>query len=463
MQASGIQIDGAILRKATVKQSRSGLRIVDLQSFVLEDSKVKPLYFKNSETLSSGLSSNDLIIRKVPIPTNLNQKMKRAVILQIEAQLHLKPEELLTVPVLSKDKSVTTFSTTRNALTLHLKEFMDLHLDPERVGAIPAALMAFVHWRAPKISSYFLIDVGQTNTNCIWVEDNELQKAHVVHLEYHQNTFQQEHSKILHSFQCQRPLIVTGENSKEFLSKTVQDCITEEKNIGLSIDEQCYASSLGLAIDYLVNRKHPIQFRIDNDLSSRNWQKLGRFAAILFASSIVFCGMILGISSWWMNARETKIIHTLETWTSKDPALHQELFSSNKDTKDLVNQWLQLIEKNSNDYRFLMKAPRVATVLDWLTHHPLIESFRLAGDPISFEQIRYQLVSYPHIDALNDPTLAKVEIEFKVTSPLHARKFHETLLKGDGPVDASREITWDVLSDHYKVSFYLKNGHNDTF
>jgi hypothetical protein len=90
-------------------------------------------------------------------------------------------------------------------------------------------------------------------------------------------------------------------------------------------------------------------------------------------------------------------------------------------------------------------------------HHPLVESFRLSTDPLFFDQIRYQLVSFPHLEAMEEPYLVKVELDFKVSSPLHARKFHEMLLQGTGLVDASREVTWDVLPDRYRAAFYLKN------
>ena len=497
MLATGIQIDGPILRYATVKQNYRDLRILDLQTLPIHDQKVKPLYFGQKGTQISGLMSSDLIIRAIPFVATMSRKLKKALVLQTEAQLHFKADDLITTAVINaKAKRATTYSTTRSALATHLQELGALQLDPERVGAIPAALKAFVRWKAPEVSSYFLIDLGWGSVNCIWVENDELQKAHAIRFGLQQlknafledrkklnskekveidftefktsqyptlaeeaKAFRRELSKILHSFQCQRPLILTGELTsnglKEFLLEALHDCISEEKNIGLSVDEQRYASCIGLSLDYLINRQQPIQFRSGSPVSC---QKLGRISTSLFVAAGAFCALVFGVSSMWMDQREAEIIHSLETWTAaKDPALRLELFSAGSQTKDLVDQWLKLIEKNAADYRFIMKAPRVSQFLDWLSHHPLVESFRMAGDPISFEHIRYQLVSFPRLEALNEPYLTKVDIDFKVESPLHARKFHETLLQGDSLIDTSHEITWDVLSDRYKVSFYLKN------
>ena len=58
---------------------------------------------------------------------------------------------------------------------------------------------------------------------------------------------------------------------------------------------------------------------------------------------------------------------------------------------------------------------------------------------------------------MDAPYSVKVELGFKVGSPVHARKFHEMLLQGNGLVDASQEIAWEVLPDRYRASFYLKN------
>ena len=59
---------------------------------------------------------------------------------------------------------------------------------------------------------------------------------------------------------------------------------------------------------------------------------------------------------------------------------------------------------------------------------------------------------------INEPYLAKIELEFQVNSPMTARKFHEYLLQGEDPIiQTKKEISWESLSDSYRTSFYLKN------
>jgi len=505
MQATGVQIDGRSLRGALVRRAGQKLQLIDLKTHEIEESCKSDLHASNtaknkffnlfirgaSSTLVSGLQSNDLLIRSRTFTPAKSRKLRQALILQVEAQLHLKAEELITVSLFeAQEKRATTYSTTQPALNAHLEAFHKIHLDPERVSAVPAALKAFVKWKEPDFASYFLLDIGLTSANCIWVENGLLQKAHALsfglqHLKgFWENkndsidfsaiknsqsafaeearTFRREIAKMLHSFQQQRPLIFTGETNdsafREFLLEGLRECITEEKQLSCTAEERLYAVCIGLAIDYLINIKQPIQFRHGSSLSSQNWQKLGRSGCFLISAAAMLCALIYGTGSWWIDKREKDIIHNLEAWTAeKDPTLRLELFSAGKDTPTLVNQWLRLIEKNAKDYRFLMKAPKVAQFLDWIAHHPLVDSFSQTPDPIFFEQIRYQLVSLPHLDAMDNPYLVKIDLDFKVGSPLHARKFHEMLLQGQGLVDASREISWDVLPDRYRATFYLKN------
>jgi hypothetical protein len=462
MQATGIQIDNLFLRRATVRRKGQNFVVSDLKTQPIDGSCKPDLH--TPTVLVSGLHSNDLLIRSRTFTPARSRKLRQALILQVEALLHLKAEELITVSQLeSHEKRATTYSTTQSALTTHLETFRRLNLDPERVSAVPAALKTFVKWKESELSSYFLLDVGLTTTNCIWVENNLLQKAHAIPFGFPllKNNYQ-EVLKLLHSFHCQRPMILTGEvnddSFRKFLLQTVQGNISEDKRIGNNAEELRFAICIGLALDYLVNNKQPLQFRVGSFISRQSWRKLGRSSAALLTLSALLSSLIFGTGTWWIEKRKSEIAHNLETWTTeKDPSLRSELFSAGKETPDLVNQWIRLIEKNSKDYRYLMKAPKVAQVITWLTQHPVVESFRLSSDPVFFEKIHYQLVSLPRLEALDDPYLVKVELSFKVNSPLHARKFHEMLLEGSDFVDSSREIGWESLPDHYQVSFYLKN------
>ena len=216
------------------------------------------------------------------------------------------------------------------------------------MSAVPAALKAFVKWKEPELSSYFLLDVGQAATNCIWVENGLLQKAHAIpfRLAALKNTFQEDRKKnsslkegaeidfsaiktgqyplfaeeartfrreilkLFHSFQCQRPLIFTGETDdgrfREFLLETLRDCISEEKKLGLQREEQRYAICIGLALDYLVNSKQPLQFRSGSSSRRKTGKSWAAAAPACSARAALLCAFIYGTGFWWMNKERAK-------------------------------------------------------------------------------------------------------------------------------------------------------------
>jgi hypothetical protein len=67
------------------------------------------------------------------------------------------------------------------------------------------------------------------------------------------------------------------------------------------------------------------------------------------------------------------------------------------------------------------------------------------------------MVQYPTIDSPQDPYQAKIDLEFAIQNPIHARKFHDAITQDQTMVDPSSDIEWEVLDQSYRLSFFLKN------
>jgi hypothetical protein len=245
-------------------------------------------------------------------------------------------------------------------------------------------------------------------------------------------------------------LVLTGEECDAYLAEALKSCTTEEKGISLSPDEQRFAVSIGLAIDYLVNRKDPVQFRKPSSLSQRNFFLIGRNALLLSLLSFCCCLTLLLLGTRSVHLREERLVQRLHLKVGKDPALRRELYSMGSDPHALVAQWSKMMKQYGREYPYLVRSPRVGEVLDWLQRHPF-----------SLDRFHYQLLSFPRIEALKEPYLGKVTLEFRAATPMHARQWHEELLRGEGLCDPSKEISWEELADGYSVSFFLKNRNSD--
>jgi hypothetical protein len=144
---------------------------------------------------------------------------------------------------------------------------------------------------------------------------------------------------------------------------------------------------------------------------------------------------------------------SLEGW---DPSYKKKILSSANE-EQIIDRWIATVETNNKEYPYILKAPKIAEVLSWLSTHPLLDQLKKEEDPIHIQELHYQLLKFPKIGSTKEPYQAKVEIEFRFNSAINARKFHEALLKGDTVVDPALEVTWETLHDGYRTSFFLKN------
>ena len=176
----------------------------------------------------------------------------------------------------------------------------------------------------------------------------------------------------------------------------------------------------------------------------------------LFCFSLLFSTFISSVGYFQFQAEKKNIARSLQkALQNTDKKLAETLFIAG--LEEGIEKAMLAIQKADKESPYLPQVPSVAEVLTWLSSHPLVEAMRYGNDPLNLLNIKYELVSFPHIGAMTKPYRGKIEIEFQVKSPMNARKFHESLLQSNAMVDPNEEVTWEALLNSYRVSFYLKN------
>ncbi|MBU6446114.1 MAG: hypothetical protein KGQ49_01795 [Verrucomicrobia bacterium] len=457
---------------------------------------VKRLYIGDFKgKVVSGLSPKDFLVRSVDVKIANQKHMEKAIAFQSEALSHFKEEEVLIVPWIAKREKgkaeALLFTVPRAEMKSHLATLEQLGIDPDVVSATPSALCHFFRWKFPKLTDAFLIDLGSQEVSCVLMEKGMLKKAHAIpagvedllqalyedrkrillkseiegaakqidllllksqlnpHLSNEIHALKQEIAKIFHSFtrDALRPILFTGRSDafihlKEFLI----DSLNEEWS--LTVEEQKSAVSLGLCIEQAQNGA--LQLRKEEFFPRKNWVRMGRTALLLLGCSLLLSIALAVFGMQFAQTGKEEMLRAIKT-----PLRHTLLTEQSSETP--IDQWIDAIEKSNQEYVYLSQAPKVTEVLAWLSAHPLLEELKLEGDPIDLQEIRVQLVKYPTLRSPNDPYLEKVELEFRFQSMMTARRFHEALREGDDKVNPNLEISWDVLQDGYRTSFYLKN------
>lgn len=474
MQTLGVHLDLPFVRTALIDQRRRRIEVKDL-------SNVKPLYInKFKGRIVSGISAKDFLTRSLELKIGGSRHIEEAIAFQSETMTHFDPTEILSVPLIQKKKKgcveALVFTVPREALKAHLAELEKLQIDPDQVSTIPSALCRFIRWKFPQLLDPFIIDLGSSGTTCVLMEKGQLQKSHPIGIgmekllaalledrkktllkkEIHGaakqldllllkpglnpnltaslNELRKEIEKTFYSF-CkgtQREVIFTGQ-SDTFTH--LQEFLIKSGDFPLTLEEQKFAVAIGLGLEY-----SSLQLRREEFFPQKTWRRMGSYAAVLLAISFCFSAACLGFSLRLIDLRKGEICRSAKVSNVQE-----------------IDDWISSIEKNNKEYPYILQAPKAAEVLEWLSSHPLLETFKKEGDPIEISNIRYQLLSYPKIGAPKDPYLAKVEIEFQCKSSTNARKFHEALRQGDSCVNPNLEISWDASNEGYRASFFLLN------
>ena len=510
-QVIGLQIDKPFVRAALLQKNQNRIEICILKSSLLsEPNDVKQLYFpKFKGHIASGLSAKEVLIRSIELKVSDNRHLQKALEFHSEATTHFNPTEIIAIPHLLKkvngEVEALLFTAPRESIKAHLLEINNLGINPDRVSTHSMALVRYIKWKAPSLENAFLVDLGSSEWTCVLLEQGKLKKAYCLsqgietllsslwedrkkllqpkeiegiakqidllqlkshfnpHLSTKINEMRQELTKIIYSFHRiahQQPLIFTGHldsfgHLSEFLMENLKEAIISQHNLSLALQEQKYAIAIGMGLEQIHDS---VQFLQQEFFPKRNWYRAGLYSIALFASSIFLSLILLFMGTEAIKSRKLKMISTLEkTLDQWDPGLKKTIFSKNLEQEAILNQWISTVAKYNKEYPYILQAPKMNQVLLWLSHHPFLQQIQQEGEPIEIQNIHYQLIQYPTIDSPQDPYQAKVELEFKTSSPLNARKFHELLLKDDFFVDSSSGIEWEMFNEGYRTSFLLKN------
>ena len=512
MQFLGVQIDYPFVQTAVIQKTRKKIEVSALKKFLLSDvDDVKQLYSKDFKgKIASGISAKNILLRLLEVKISKDRYIDKAVAFQAEATTHFNLSEMIVLSGAKKKKQDATevllFTVPRETIKAHLFELEKLQIDPDGVSTIPTALCRFIHWKIPTLKEALIIDLGFSEWTCISMENGELKKSHSIsggiesllialwedqkkillrkeiegtakqldlmilkpqanpYLTIKLNEFKNELAKTIFSLQREtqpKPILFTGRTDAfghlpEFLADGIKEVSAPDFSSPLTLEEQKFAASIGLALEQA--HSCALQFRISEFFPKKNWRRIGFYSLLLFS-----CSFLLALLLWFAANRSFQLrkdeisqslLSSLDQW---NPSLKKNLITGIYNEEEAIHAWTQEIEKNNKPYPYIPQAPKMAEVLSWISSHELLKQFESEGDAIDIRELHYELVQFPKIGASQEAYLGKVEIEFQFKEVLNARKFHDSLLKGDSLVNGDLEISWDVLNDSYRTSFFLKN------
>lgn len=449
---------------------------------------VKQLYMKGWRGRTA--TAFPLSTRHLEFKITSRKQIEKGLPFQLETLTQLPLEELVFVSQTTthnKGSKATLFFSAKKVLHHHLQQWHDRALEPDFVTGIPNALRNFALYHFTDLSSFFIVDLGSQEWTCVWIEENEVRRSFTISegVESLMVALWEDRKKVLFQKEIDEaaqqidlltsPLHLYPKLSQRLASARNNLCaaLTSFRKMGgphtviftgrthafghlgsyllqnqpeLSMyqpsifskkEELCCAIAIGAALE--ASAKEGVQFLRGEFIPRKGWQKAGRWGIGLLTFSFLCSLLLLSLGLRQTRKERVLISNAIQEWS-------RELEPGRKAVE--MDDFIHILEKNSRDLPYILQSPTVTEVLSWISAE---------ASNLEIIDLQYQLISCPHIGALQDPYCAKVSFEFKAPNSMAAREFHDLLLKGNSLVNPQKEISWESSADQYRTSFYLKN------
>jgi hypothetical protein len=502
----GLHLDRPYIRLAALEQKRKGPSIRFLKSSAAGvDEDVKEFYIRG--TKGDLAVSMPCIARSILLKIPSVRKIAEGLPFQLESFTQIPVGDLVydarIEPKGSGEHEASIFFAPKDDLRSFLKQWNEAGIEPDLVTSTAESLAAFVSFRLPETSSYFLVDLGSQHWTCVWVEQGRVKKSFTIphgieslmealwedrkkvlfqkeiegaakqidllqlkqmlnpHLTEKLDKLRRCLAGVLFSFQQQagpQPVLFTGRidsfgRIEEFLIAKSPDLSLYRPSRPLSQEESCCAIAIGNALVLARRRPPPIQLLRGEFTPRKTWRRAGIASCVLLGASFAASLGIGATTQSKIGAKQELLAQGLrKLGEGKILKVFHE-----SGVEEAVEQAIRWVEKNQSESPYLLQSPPVCETLSWLSAHPLLQATQQAAPMIDVFEIQYHLISYPKMGTMSDPYTARLSLEFSASTPMIARKFHDSLLQELEWVDTAEQVEWETLSDRYRTSFTIKN------
>ena len=489
MRFVGLEKDGEVFLAASGKRRKTQVEVEKLQSWPVASSNVKQLYKKKfkSTPFVTGLNSCEVLTKHLTIPASSYKQLEKTLPFQIESQLFLKDKNFICFPIiqgLKGNNNVDLYLTTEASLKKHLQLWQDLKLDPEQVCFYSLALVRYAKSFFPDLSEGYLLHIGRSYTMGVWMDKSLPFQSFFLDLGWNflkeifhkeqiteKNVFEKKdilpcslvkwEKALQRNFQSlgsnkKLPLLLTG-NGEKFFPWIYNSCnpyVTKQlKSDPENAHLNPYAVSIGLAMNALAKDRYSVQFRQKEFLSSSFFKKVGKkyFLGILLFLSVA--GFFSGIQEAFVQREKRRLEKILRNAYELEKEVSPNQWQIFPETafQEKMQSWGKILEEQEKASKLTSFSPYVSSFLNWLSHHPLLQS-----SETEVQEVFYELKKFPTLDSPNTPYIPFVTIRIKISNPSIWRKFFEAISSDKKMINTKKEIEWHQNQDIYEISFYLQ-------
>lgn len=443
MKFFGIQEGKDCIKLACISKRWGKAKIIYTQT-ISKNSNVKEFYISKSN-LCSGLDFNEVFIKKYETDLHKRSDILANLALRLEDLIPCDKDNLVVYPYLHKSRQSTEvyfLATTKDDIKKHLENLNSQNIYPNQLSTNITALSKTFNFFFPKLDSCIIFHSEKDRYFFILVEKSKpifcksftaSKDLFIERFEQELAVFQSFIEKRLHEG-LKKAILLTGDLREKNKIIPKIGCFFEI--LELNEDYATYAISIGLALE--ASRNNSVQF-LHKSFSNKNQLELKKTSILCFTSLAILCCSFL-IFDFTKTSQILKQANNLNIKTLNLKDLEQKISSLEK-----INP-----KKPSNFY--IIDVPKVSDILLWLSNNEILKN----EDKLEVKKFDYRLISYPTLKNKDSPYEVFVELEFTASSPKAAKNFHDAMLKGLGPMDKDKKISWDFEDNLYKTSFFIK-------
>ena len=448
MSMLGINCDGQYLKVALISQRGGQIQIDSLCEYkkdLFNLSEFKKKYGAERVEIASALSASDLFVRHLTLPLKNKREILKALPFQLESILPFSLEQSTTFPRLKKNKTgsdVTLYTFLNEAMVKHIDHAKALGFDPSWVSAEPLALLKFSSYFVPEKKALIHLHLGWERSSLLFVRDGVVRQNHSIKmgvksfvdaiktttpsLEKLSFDFLKEMitksiekgdqnsllSEVYHTFlsQIERVTASVARNEElssyegvlftgyrevaellkiEFEKSTFPEILLKREGSTKPDALASYAIEIGLALEFIDNRKRGVQLRCGAFTSENLLKKMRRKVKIALGTTglcLALASSAMGITLFKKESalkdRFNQVVLSSGEKVESFPKM-QRSFLTLANCQEEANRFLGMLKSHKKESSNFIELPGLKRVIEQI--------FLALSKEISLEDLTYEI------------------------------------------------------------------------
>lgn len=243
----GLERNSFGIKVAKISGNGSGNTLNSLLTITPEIDNVKPLYIHHP-ILTTGLGGKDVLIRPLTLPLTKEKDIQEALIFQAEPLLPFPIDQaFLAYQVISKgaeSTDLTLLAVRKDTVQVHLDPWIQLGIQPEKVGSVASAICEFSTTYLKEIKTCLILHLQDQEMICCLIKEGKLWASFSQSegLKLLLDALEEDQEDVLHNSKEEWKRLLDHPKGK--LAEALKRLQKETTKLGFALSKECKSDSI---------------------------------------------------------------------------------------------------------------------------------------------------------------------------------------------------------------------------